>query len=68
METQASVSLLGVIMSVICIEDSLLSVVYQASWFMCIVSNISVVRLFNVTPSEFDNYGYLVFMNTIIAY
>jgi hypothetical protein len=55
-------------MSVICIENSLLSVVYQTSWFMCIVSNISVVRLFNVTPSEFDNYGYLLFMKAIIVY
>ena len=54
-------------MFVICIEDSLLSVVYQTSWFMCIVSNISVVRLFNVTP-EFDNYGYLLLMKAIIVY
>ena len=55
-------------MSVIWLEDSLLSVVYQTSWFMCIVSNISVVRLFNVTPSKFDNYGYLLFMKAIIVY
>ena len=57
-------------MSVICLEDSLLSVIYQTSWFMYIVSNISlsVVRLFNVTPSEFDNYGYLLFMKAIIVY
>ena len=55
-------------MYIICIEDSLLSVVYQTSWFMCIVSNISVVRLFNVTPSDFDNYGYLLLMKAIIVY
>ena len=53
-------------MSVICIEDSLLSVAYQTSWFMYIVSNILVVRLFNVTPSDFDNYGYLLLMKAII--
>ena len=63
-----SVSLLRVIMVVICIDDSLLSVVYQTSWFMCIGSNISFVRLFNVAPSEFDNYGYLLFMKAIIVY
>jgi hypothetical protein len=33
---------------------------------MYIVSNISVVRLFNVTPSDFDNYGYLLLMKAII--
>ena len=52
-DTLESVSLLEVIMSLICTDDSLLSMVYQTSWITCIVSNVCilVIRLLNVTPS-----------------
>ena len=47
-------------MSLICTEDLLLSIIYQTSWITCIVLNVCilVIRLFNVTPSQFDNFGY----------
>ena len=44
MEIQESVSLLGIIISLICTEDSLLLVVYQTSSFMCIVSNVYIYQ------------------------